>query len=174
MNIHNLPALVMRQAQKRQTQRQQQRAWRNRLGRGRYDDLVKEIYGIIRAELEEARILTAFGLEGPLRHRIRSDLCLMRWQWDAADRMALDLLGDAFAALGATRPSWHEGQLEWTVEAGTLIERTHCAQCHKPLPEDCHKFCSRGCMMQRANANYHARHHFEGRVTSQLRIANGG
>lgn len=59
--------------------------------------------------------------------------------------MAREMLADAFRMAGAVRPSWNEGQLEWTIEAGTLIERTRCVRCHKPLPEGHHKFCGEIC-----------------------------
>ncbi|QFQ89880.1 hypothetical protein F8A10_20925 (plasmid) [Paracoccus kondratievae] len=47
--------------------------------------------------------------------------------------------------MNAQRPSWDEGQPEWTIHAGTLIERTRCVRCHKPLPEGHFKFCSNTC-----------------------------
>lgn len=59
--------------------------------------------------------------------------------------MARELLGEAFRAMNATRPTWNEGQPEWVIEAGTLIERTRCVRCGNPLPEGHHKFCSHLC-----------------------------
>jgi hypothetical protein len=92
-----------------------------------------------------AETATLFGLEGPLRHGIRADLCLQGWTWDEADEMAREMLTDAFRAVRAIRLSWDEGQLEWTIHAGTLIERTRCIRCHAPLHEGHHKFCSSVC-----------------------------
>lgn len=120
-------------------------AWRARLGRGRYADLVKEIAGVIQLSFEAGAISTLFGLEGPIRHGIRSDLCLQRWRWTDADRMAREIMDDALQSLKAERPDWNEGQLEWTIEAGTLIERTRCIRCHTPLPEGHFKFCGGLC-----------------------------
>ena len=121
-------------------------ARRGRMGEGRYNALVKELARVIRLAFEAGATGSLWGLEGPLRAGIRSDLCLQGWTWETADLMARDVLEDAFRAAGAlVRPTWNEGQPEWTIEAGTLIERTRCANCHKPLPEGRPKFCSRLC-----------------------------
>lgn len=141
MNVRNLPAHIIKQA----AERKASKAFRARLGRGRYADVVKEIAEAIQQAFEARNISTLFGLEGPLRHKIRAELCLQRWRWIDADRMALEMLADAFTSLKAERPEWNEGQLEWTIEAGTLIERTRCVRCHNPLPEGHYKFCSRLC-----------------------------
>lgn len=125
--------------------RRERDARRGRLGRGRYDDLVKQLAAVIRLAFETGATGSLLGLEGPLRHAIRSDLCLQGWRWRDADTMARELLDDAFRAVNAKRPTWNEGQREWTIEAGTLIGRTHCANCHGPLPEERHKFCSDLC-----------------------------
>ncbi len=60
--------------------------------------------------------------------------------------MARELLDNAFRVVRANRPAWNEGQLEWTIHAGTLIERTRCVRCRKDLPEGHHKFCSSLCV----------------------------
>ena len=126
-------------------ERRERDARRGRLGPGRFDALAKELVGVIRLAFEAGATATLFGLEGPLRHAIRSDLCLQGWRWTDANAMARDLMDDAFRRVNATRPTWNEGQLEWTVEAGTLIERTRCIRCHAPLPEGHHKFCGELC-----------------------------
>src|SRR5690606_11006107 len=110
-------------------------ARRGKLGKGRFDILVKELVAVIRLAFEAGATATLFGLEGPLRHGIRSDLCRQGWGWDDADQMAREMLATAFRAANATRPSWEEGQLEWSIQAGTLIERSRCIRCHGPLPE---------------------------------------
>jgi len=125
--------------------RRETEARRGRLGRGRFDALVKELVAAIRLAFEAGATATLFGLEGPLRAAIRADLCRNGWRWQDADSMARELLDNAFSVVRATRPSWNEGQLEWTVHAGTLIERTCCIRCHKPLPEGHHKFCGHLC-----------------------------
>lgn len=125
--------------------RREREARRGRLGKGRFDLLVKELVAVIRLAFAAGATATLFGLEGPLRAGIRADLCRQGWRWQDADDMAREMLGEAFRAVRATRPGWDEGQPEWTIHAGTLIERTRCARCHAPLPEGHHKFCSNVC-----------------------------
>jgi len=120
-------------------------ARRKRFGTGRFAGLVEELAGVIRLAFEAGATASLWGLEGPLRHAIRSDLCLQGWEWQEADLVAKEILAEAFRKVNAVRPSWNEGQLEWAISAGTLIERTRCAHCHGPLPEAHHKFCGRSC-----------------------------
>lgn len=120
-------------------------ARRKRFGTGRFAGLVQELAGVIRLAFEAGATASLWGLEGPLRHAIRSDLCLQGWEWQEADHVAKEILAEAFRKVNAVRPSWNEGQLEWTIEAGTLIERETCVRCSKPLPEGHYKFCSHLC-----------------------------
>ncbi len=131
----NLPAL------KRKQERRDRDARRGRLGPGRFDAQVKELVAVIRWAFDAGAIGSLFGLEGPLRHAIRADLCLQGWRWRDADDMAREVMDEALRAVRAIRPTWNEGQPEWTIPANTLIERTRCVRCHKPLPEGHHKFC---------------------------------
>ncbi|GAB1364678.1 hypothetical protein MASR1M32_39140 [Rhodobacter sp.] len=140
-----MKALLKPEAEHRRAERRERDARRGRLGRGRFDNLVKGLVAVIRLAFEEKKIGSLFGLEGPLRHAIRSDLCLQGWTWRDADQMAREMLDETFRALRATRPTWNEGQLEWTIPTNILIERSNCIRCHKPLPEGHHKFCSRLC-----------------------------
>ena len=132
-------------AWERKRAREEQDARRGRLGKGRFDALVKELAAVIKLAFEAGATATLFGLEGPLRHGIRADLCLQGWGWKDADDMANEMLASAFRRVNANRPTWEQGQLEWTVHAGTLIERSCCARCHGPLPEGHRKFCSAKC-----------------------------
>ena len=127
-------------------------ARRGRMGEGRYNALVKELSRVIRLAFEAGATGSLWGLEGPLRADIRSDLCLQGWAWATADLLTRDMLADAFRKAGAVRPSYDEGQPDWAINAGALIERTRCANCHKPLPEGHYKFCSRLC-----NTTYNGR-----------------
>lgn len=135
------PHLINRRARRAHDAR------RGRLGESRYNILVKELTRVIRMAFEADVTGSLFGLEGPLRAGIRSDLCRQGWGWLTADLCARDLLDDAFRVARAVRPTWDQGQPEWTIEAGTLIERTRCARhgCGHDLPEGHHKFCSRLC-----------------------------
>lgn len=129
----------------RKAQRRERDAMRGRLGVARYNALAAELARAIRLAFETGATATLFGLEGPLRHGIRSDLCLQGWRWADADTMARDLMDEAFRTVHAIRPTWNEGQPEWVIEAGTLIDRTFCVCCHKPLPDGRPKFCSDLC-----------------------------
>lgn len=125
--------------------RRERDARRGRMGESRYNALVKELARVIRLAFEAGATGSLWGLEGPLRAGLRSDLCLQGWGWQSADLAARDVLEDAFRLAGAIRPTWNEGQPEWTIEAGTLVERTFCANCRKPLPDGRPKFCSDLC-----------------------------
>lgn len=97
-----------------------------------------------------ARILrkgdpTPFAFEAFLRHGLRSGLCLRGWSWREADDTSSDLIQSALAQIGAKRPTWKQGQPEWTQEGVILINRVRCARCGWRLPEDHRKFCDRRC-----------------------------
>ncbi len=130
----------------RQQERRERDARRGKLGPGRFGNVVKELATVIRLALEAGAIGSKFGLEAPLRQAMRSDLCLQGWRWKDADDMAKELMDEALRSLRAERPRYNEGQPEWTIPANTLIERTRCVRCHKPLPEGHHKFCSQLCV----------------------------
>lgn len=142
--------LVMTPAAKamlRKERRRERDAMRGKLGETRHRALVDRLAKTIRTEREAGRIATLFNLEGPLRHAIRAKLCREGWGWGDADQMARDVLEATFNRLGAYRPSWNEGQPEWLIEGGALIQRDRCARhgCRKPLPEGHRKFCGKLC-----------------------------
>jgi hypothetical protein len=88
---------------------------------------------------------TAFAGEGPCRHGVRASLCLQGWPWPAADMVAGDVVTVALNRVGATRPTWQQGQPEYTQDGALPIERERCIRCRKPLPEGHYKFCSKIC-----------------------------
>lgn len=138
------PAMAKAQrAAKRRTRESE----RGRLGRDRFTALAGELAQVIGLAFAAGETGSLFGLEGPLRAGLRSDLCLAGWRWDDADAMARELLGEALRRARAVRPTWYEGQPEWTIRPGALIERTRCIKCHKPLPPENHKFCGQLCAM---------------------------
>lgn len=127
-------------------------AVRGRLSRDRAEGIVSHLCALTRHSLEAGRIVTPLNAEALYRHTIRSKLCLQGWRWRDADRTALALVGVVLAILQAKRPDWNEGQPEFVIRQGTLIERTRCANCAKRLPDERPKFCSEGC-----RAVYHLR-----------------
>lgn len=132
--------LVDLKAQRKRARQERDRQ-RGRLGSGRFQVLAKELARVIRLAFEAGETGSLFGLEGPLRAGIRADLCRQGWAWETADLMARDLLAEAFRVARAIRPGWDEGQPEWAIHAGTLIERTICVRCRRPLPEGYFRFC---------------------------------
>jgi hypothetical protein len=88
---------------------------------------------------------TPFAVEGPCRAGIRSSLCLQGWPWTMADVTATDIVLAALNAVGARRPSWLEGQPEYTQPGAIPIERERCVRCRKPLPDGHWKFCGPIC-----------------------------
>lgn len=120
-------------------------AVRRRLSKDRAEMIVGNLCALTRAALEDGRLLTALGCEGLYRRVIRTELVLQGWPWADADKTARDVVNVVFAILQVKRPSWYEGQPEWTIERGTLIERTRCANCGNPLPDERPKFCCDGC-----------------------------
>ncbi|QJC83463.1 hypothetical protein HGN32_04445 [Cereibacter sphaeroides] len=129
----------------RALKRRERDARRGKLATERAERLTDAMAARMRAAFAEGRAASLFALEGPFRHAIRSGLCLQGWKWDAADEMAAAMVAEALRKAGVKRPSWNEGQPEWTIESGALIEHTRCQRCHKPLPEGHQKFCSSIC-----------------------------
>lgn len=116
-----------------------------RFGKQRAEHLEDQLAGLMRAAFDTGEIAYIGGLEGPLRAGIRANLCLGGWKWLAADKAAMVTVEGALRRVRAVRPGWYEGQREWTVSAGDLIQRTRCVKCHKPLPEGHFKYCGRLC-----------------------------
>ncbi|CAJ0867142.1 hypothetical protein AMST5_01925 [freshwater sediment metagenome] len=90
---------------------------------------------------------TAFAAEGPARHGVRRALCLAGWTWQDADDEAAEVTRNALARAGARRPTWAEGQLEYTKENEGPRTREQCKRCAKPLPEGHYTFCGPVCAM---------------------------
>lgn len=123
---------------------------RGRISKSRHNALVGMLAEIVRRKFLSGDSGSLWGLEGPLRAGLRSDLCRRSWKWRDADAATRVLLEEVFRKAGAERPAWDEGQPEWIIKAGTLIECTRCANCHKPLLAGRPKFCSDLC----ANAQH--------------------
>ncbi|WP_096785873.1 hypothetical protein [Rhodobacter sp. CZR27] len=125
--------------------RRERDARRERIAKVRADVLVRRMAIAMLTAFAEGRAASVFAYEGPFRHGIRATLCLQGWRWASADEAAAALVGAALDRIKAKRPDWNQGQPEWTVEGGALIERTRCIRCGTPLPDGHHKFCSSLC-----------------------------
>jgi hypothetical protein len=95
-----------------------------------------------------------FRFEALCRHTLRSARCLQRMPWAKADTWAAKIVREALGAIGAQRPSWAQGQPEWTQPGIINNSRTRCVQCGKRLPENHHRYCGPVCA--RASHNYRA------------------
>ena len=104
-----------------------------------------QVATVIRLTFAAGRISTLFGLEGAIVAALRSDLCLQGWRWREAHGAAANIVHIAHGLLGAERPTWYEGQPDFVISPGLLIERTRCKRCHRPLPEGRPKYCSNAC-----------------------------
>ena len=86
-----------------------------------------------------------FENEGSLRHGLRSAMCLQGQSWLAADHEAAGLINAASQQFGITRPTWEQGQVDYTVSPD------HCAWCTSTLPAEMTegnrrgRFCSAHC-----------------------------
>jgi hypothetical protein len=137
--------MLVDRREERRLARQRRDALRGRFGQERFAALVKELVELHRLALDSGAIVSPFNLEGTLRHAIRGDLVLQGWAWRDADFAGKEILGAVYMRLRARRPGWNEGQPEWTISAGDLIERTRCQNCHAKLPEGHFKFCCQTC-----------------------------
>lgn len=116
------------------------------INKDRRKHLVDRAAEIMRSARQAGFVPTLLGLEGPIRHGLRSRLCLAGWTWCEADAAAVAIVEEALKRIGAQRPSPAEGQPDYAQNgAGAMIERTRCVRCHDPLPEGHTKFCSQLC-----------------------------
>ncbi len=120
-------------------------AQRGKLTRARFEALVNRLILISREAHVAGITATIMGLEGPLIHAVRSTLCLWGWRFRTADELARAAMAEALQRVLAKRPSWNEGQPDWAISEGLLIERKRCVRCHKKLPDGHKKYCSRLC-----------------------------
>lgn len=86
---------------------------------------------------------TPFQNEGSMRHGLRSSLCLGGHGWQESNAEAVSLVETALRRMGASRPSWEEGQWEYAER------RDRCVRCGKDIdaPQTFrgYRFCSDLC-----------------------------
>lgn len=107
--------------------------------------IVQAIADVIQEDWRNGTCPTLLTYEGAIWAALRSGLCLEGMRWPDADRAARDMLQEAFAKTGAKRPSWKEGQPEWT-DGGVIRDtRTTCVNCGKGLEGYQKLYCSKIC-----------------------------
>ena len=89
----------------------------------------KSVAGAVMDRLRDWR-LSAFEHEGSTISSLRSGLCLQGHGWLRANAEATRFVAEALAKLGAQRPSWEQGQAEYTVPRET------CSWCGSPVREE--------------------------------------
>lgn len=128
----------------RAKQREKQKQTTRRLKRDRFDAIVVSITKVF-----EGGLPTVFEPEGACRHGLRSSLCLQGWSWSDADHCATQIISTVLRKLGAIRPTWQQGQPEWTQDGHAPVERQRCAVCGNPMEPSHHTspriYCSDVC-----------------------------
>lgn len=123
----------------------QRDAARGKLATMRREALAAVLARYTRDALGDGRIPTKLAYEALFRAAMRSALCLQGWRWWQADEAAAATVAACLNLLQASRPSWADGQPDALGYSGVVIERTRCANCGAPIPEERKKFCSDRC-----------------------------
>jgi len=108
---------------------------------------------------------TPFALEGALRHWLRGRFCLKGWNWADADRAADEIIVAGLNRIGAERPTWKQGQPEYTQDGVMMVERVTCVNCGSPLPKQHTKYCSQTC-----STNYTSRLYYLSRQREEAAL----
>ena len=121
--------------------------------------LIEVIAAIAHAAWREGRTATPLGYEGAFWHALRGGLILTYGlPWPVAHAAAGEIVSEGLRRAGGKRPSWREGQPEWT-DGANLRNRTVCANCEKPLEPDQRVYCCRTCDdAHKARMDYRDRH----------------
>lgn len=107
--------------------------------------IVTAIITVIREDWRNGVTPTIWAHEGTIIAALRSGLCLSGMGWKVADTMAREVMAEAAQKAGAKRPTWSQGQREYT-EGGIIREtRQRCANCERPLEEGQKTFCGKLC-----------------------------
>ena len=76
---------------------------------------------------------SAFEHEGACWHGIRQSLCLQGYSWGRSDFEAFQIVAEGLRTLGATRPTWWQGQREYCQYENV---RSECVHCCGSIPDD--------------------------------------
>lgn len=98
-----------------------------------------------------------FEYEGPALHGFRAALCLSGLPFRAAERRASIIVTEALRRIGARRPSWNEGQPEWTAPGYSPVEYWYCQNCGRRMDEpSAAKYCSALCRAAESMHRWHS------------------
>jgi hypothetical protein len=143
----------------------QRKALRRRLAKERRRALVEKIVLILRKGQP-----TIFAFESACRAGLRSGFCIEGFGWTLADIEAAAIVESALRQIGACRPTWREGQREYTGHEDRLL----CAnpRCQKPIERAAGEyqyrlFCSAFCRSSVQNFRYASEHRAEAKATSK-------
>ncbi len=116
---------------------------------------------------------TRFALEASCRSGLRAGFCLEGWNWQEADATAAEIVAAALHMIGAKRPTWQQGQPEWTQHGVVAEERTTCIRCKGELPEGHYKYCGNLCAQAAKQARMRERRKDELLAYQRARYAAG-
>lgn len=132
---------------------------------GKRRALIEKVARVLRTGMP-----TVFALEGRCRSGLRAMFCLEGDRWASADLEAGAIVEAALREIGAQRPTWYEGQREYTGHE----ERLYCAnpKCTKPIEREPGEtqyriFCSTFCRNATQNLRYAQDHRAEAKAISQ-------
>lgn len=118
--------------------------------------IVQAVAEIARSDWRSGITETLMAYEGVLIAAIRSDLCLSGIGWIGAHEAASEVVAEGLTKAGAKRPSWREGQPEWTDGGVIRSQRLRCANCEGLLEDGQRTFCCKTCFdAHRARLRYH-------------------
>jgi hypothetical protein len=143
--------------------------------------IVKANGHVERAELERLARLAAtvldsgrpFALEGWCRHILRVRFIHDGEPWAVADRLAETVVRRALDIIGARRPSWYEGQPEFTRTRGS--GRLYCQnpECGKPIErvstQNHLAYCSEACRLEAKTRRHYSEHRTDRVASAQAR-----
>ena len=129
----------------RKLTRAERDAARGKLARMRKENVARRLAQLTRAAMAEGRAASPFAYEALFVAGLRAFFCLQGWRWQHAHEAAGDVVRISLEILQAKRPSWGEGQPDWTIQGGALVKRERCANCGNRIDDDHYKFCGALC-----------------------------
>lgn len=105
--------------------------------------IVAAMASVMLRDFEDGAAPSKFTHEGPFIALMRSELCLIGWDWPMADRAARDVVDAALQKARAARPSWAEGQRAYVQT--DVTRDAECRQCGVGLKARQVSFCSGSC-----------------------------